>query len=729
MRKNLLFILLGVLSGIGIFIVDRGLGFYIFVLSLILSLIFYCYKKTLIFLSIGLMFGFFYSYYLFNSYELLEKDNRNLELTIVEKKQKEEFFTYTVLAKDIEDGVKEKSVFTDESDFNIGDKLFVKAKINLPKTNTNPYLFSYRKYLLSENVKSSLDIKKIYGFNISHSFLLSIKNKFYNYIHEIFDSNMNKESANFVTSVILGESLIDSDEIRDLGLSHILAVSGLHIDILVSFILLIFTYLNVNYSYGFLTALGLCFLYGYLISFPYSVIRVLIMTLIKYLAFVLRKPEDKKKSLLIAGLAILLINPFAVLSPGYILTFSAATGIYLIYPKIKHFGSNSFIKKQVIFSIAIQIAIFPFIIYYYGKINLMSLFANLIVVPIFELSMYIIFGLIVLFPLLGKILKFVFWILDFLIGQILEVTKFLAYFSIFSFEFKKESIVLSIFFFVFVLVLIYGSKKNKIMNKLYFGISIIIIGFLAIEPIFISKPSFSMVDIGQGDAFILKDGKDIYLFDVGGPKFDSYDSGEKILVPLLKSMGVREIKAIFISHLDKDHAGNLEIVNRNFKVKNVISTPLNSKELAAYNFLPMSVGDKIRLKNGYIEAVFDGVDGENKNNNSLGLLIDIKGNKVLTLGDLESNFEDKLNVRADILKISHHGSKTSTSKKFVEKIDPNVTLISAGRNNTYGHPSKEVLENISNTKIYNTQENGFVEIRFLENGSYQIEPYLKGDFF
>src|SRR5699024_2601230 len=136
----------------------------------------------------------------------------------------------------------------------------------------------------------------------------------------------------FVTSVILGESLIDSDEIRDLGLSHILAVSGLHIDILVSFILLIFTYLNVNYRYGFLTALGLCFLYGYLISFPYSVIRVLIMTLIKYLAFVLRKPEDKKKSLLIAGLAILLINPFAVLSPGYILTFAAATGIYLIYP-------------------------------------------------------------------------------------------------------------------------------------------------------------------------------------------------------------------------------------------------------------------------------------------------------------------------------------------------------------------------------------------------------------
>src|SRR5699024_8893244 len=129
-----------------------------------------------------------------------------------------------------------------------------------------------------------------------------IKNKFYNYIHEIFDSNMDKDSANFVTSVILGESLIDSDEIRDLGLSHILAVSGLHIDILVSFILLIFTYLNVNYRYGFLTALGLCFLYGYLISFPYSVIRVLIMTLIKYLAFVLRKPEDKKKSLLIAGL-------------------------------------------------------------------------------------------------------------------------------------------------------------------------------------------------------------------------------------------------------------------------------------------------------------------------------------------------------------------------------------------------------------------------------------------
>lgn len=452
------------------------------------------------------------------------------------------------------------------------------------------------------------------------------------------------------------------------------------------------------------------------------------MTSIGYLSYILKKPEDKKKSLLLASLFILLINPFAILSAGYILTFAAGIGIYIIYPNLKYLERDSFIIKQAIFALSIQLSIFPFLVYYYGKINLISIFANLIVVPIFELSMYFIFGLILLYPLMGTLLGPIFKILDILIRQVLGASRFLAYFKFFTIEFKKESILLSIFLLGLILVLLSGRKKNILVSKLYLGLSIIIVGFLTFEPMIFDQPAFYMVDIGQGDAFILKDGRDVYLFDLGGPSFKSYNSGEKILLPLLKSMGVKDIKAVFISHMDKDHAGNLEVINENFKVKNVISTALNEDELSSYNFTPMAKGDRVKLKNGYIEAVFDGVDGDNKNNKSLGLLINIKGNKILRLGDLESAYEDQLKVKADILKLSHHGSRTSTSKTFIEDVNPQVTLISAGRNNTYGHPHKEVLENIKASKVYNTQEDGFVEIKFLED-SYRVEPYLKGDFF
>ena len=240
------------------------------------------------------------------------------------------------------------------------------------------------------------------------------------------------------------------------------------------------------------------------------------------------------------------------------------------------------------------------------------------------------------------------------------------------------------------------------------------------------ETSFSMIDIGQGDTFLINDRGDYYLIDVGGPKFDNYDSGEKILVPYLKSIGVRDIKAVFISHEDRDHSGNMEILNKNFNIKNVITSQNNIGSLAKYQPKIIKKNDKIKLKNGYIACVFDGTKGE-ENAESMGLLININGTKILTLGDLPKEYEDTLDIKADILKVSHHGSKTSTSKEFVGKVSPKAALISAGRNNRYSHPTTEVLENLDGIKIYNTQTDGMVKIYF--DKDVRIEKYLKGGFF
>lgn len=111
----------------------------------------------------------------------------------------------------------------------------------------------------------------------------------------------------------------------------------------------------------------------------------------------------------------------------------------------------------------------------------------------------------------------------------------------------------------------------------------------------------------------------------------------------------------------------------------------------------------------------------------MGYIIEIKGIKILTLGDLPSEYEDDLNIKADVLKVSHHGSRTSTSRSFVEKVDPQIALISAGRNNKYGHPTREVLENLDGVKIYNSQINGMVKINFKKQVS--VESYEKGGYF
>ena len=241
-----------------------------------------------------------------------------------------------------------------------------------------------------------------------------------------------------------------------------------------------------------------------------------------------------------------------------------------------------------------------------------------------------------------------------------------------------------------------------------------------------NKVSYQMIDIGQGDSFLISDRGDYYLIDVGGPNYKTYNSGEKVLVPYLKSLGIKNIKGIFISHEDNDHMGNLDLVCENFKVDNIYSNKLNVERLKKYKPVFLNKNDKINLSSGYIECIYEGSDGE-ENANSLGLLINIKGVRILSLGDLPSEYEREIDNKADILKLSHHGSKTSSDREFIEKIDPQIVLISAGRNNKYGHPNEEVLKNVSDRLVYNTQDDGLVKIDFTKN--LRINTYLKGGYF
>lgn len=725
MRKKIFIALIGLLVGIGLFISFETINpIYIISISAVMTLILLFIDKKLIVFPIALAVGFSLSFYKLDSYRLIDNSDEKLEITITEKRKVDDSYRYFVKVRGA--NISEKSVIFTEEDFPIGQKYLIDGEIALANKNTNPNLFNYRNYLISKGIGSNIKIKRIYKEGRSSSILLNLRNKFYNYIHSIFENNLNKNSANFVISVVLGENLIQNEDIKDLGLAHILAVSGLHIDLLIGFILYVFSKINLNYRYGYISALTLAFLYGSLIGFPYSIVRVLIINLIGFLAFLYQYPEDKIKSLLIAALVILLYNPFAVLNAGFVLSFVATSGVYLIYPKLRKYHNKDLLADNIGFTAAIQATLLPFTAYYYGKINFISILANFLIVPVFTLAMYIIFAIIISYPILSFIMPPFFVIINYLLESMLNLTLILNSFKFLNIEFIHQSILISIYLYFLILVSIYIEKSNKKLIKNFYIVNIVVVmlslGYEKLNP----ETSFSMIDIGQGDSFLIKDRGDYYLIDVGGPKFDNYDSGEKILVPYLKSIGVRDIKAVFISHEDRDHSGNMEILNKNFNIKNVITSQNNIGSLAKYQLKIIKKNDKIKLKNGYIACVFEGTNGE-ENAESMGLLINIEGIKILTLGDLPKEYEDTLDIKADILKVSHHGSKTSTSKEFVRKVSPKAALISAGRNNRYGHPTKEVLENLDGIKIYNTQTDGMVKIYF--DKDVRIEKYLKGGFF
>lgn len=725
MRKKILLVLIGFILGIGIFINFENLNpLYVLLAGGVSCLIFYLFDKKYALLPIALIFGFSISLMNFEQFKLKEAHPKQIEISILEKRGLKEGYRYFVRA--VADGIDEKSVVFAEEDYEIGDMLLISGEVSLPNRNTNPNLFNYRNYLISKGIASTIKFDHVYKKANSSSKLLALRRSFYNYIHDLFGLNLRPQSADFVISVVLGENLIDNDEIKDLGLAHILAVSGLHMDLLFAFVLFIFRKINLNYKLGYSISLGLCLIYGYVIGFPFSVIRVLIIYAISFLAFLLEEPEDKIKSMLVAAFLILLFNPFAILNAGFVLSFVATSGVYLVWPKFKDYLREGLISESIGFTGAIQAALLPFTAYYYGKINLISILANFIIVPIFTIAMYLIFGLIFLYPIFKILLRPVFLILDYLVYSLINMTSLLAKISFLSFYFAHPSIFIVIYLYVLILVCLYIKKENKSLVKRLYGLSLVILiaslGYDFLTP----ELSFSMIDIGQGDAFLLNDGGDYYLFDVGGPKYKDYDSGERILLPYLKSLGVKNINGVFISHGDSDHAGNMDLLNENFNVENVITSPYNLADLRAFDPEEMRLNDRIKLKNGSVTCVFEGIEAT-ENSKSLGLLIEINGIKILTLGDLEMEFEDKLDIAADILKVSHHGSRSSTSRSFVEKVNPKIALISAGRNNTYGHPSREVIDNLDGVKIYNSKESGMVKIYFEDK--LRIESYLKGGYF
>lgn len=721
MRKKILLFLLGLLLGLMIFINYENLNIlYIFIGSFLLSILSLYKKNNLIYMAIGIFLLFSLSSIKLKSQMVNIEDEGKFNFTVLEKRKEDHGFRYFLRA---ENGKNEGKVLAFmEDDLAIGESFVGYGKVNLPSTNTNPNLFSYRKYLASKRIFKEIKIEKIDQRRRTRNFLLDMRNFFYNYIHKIFDNNLSRRSADFVVSVILGENLIENDSIRDLGLSHILAVSGLHMDMLFFFILILFGRFNYRYAYGL--GLFLALIYGYLIGFPFSVIRVLGLNMISFLAFLYNKPMDKIKALLIIGSGILLINPFAGLNTGFILTFAASFAVYLVYPKIKNHFSKSYIGESLAFTSSIQLALFPFMIYYYGSFNLVSILANFLILPVFSLSMYIIFIIIFAYPLLGSFLKLLFIGLNFLVESILNMTEFLNKIKFLALDFRKPHILLAFYGFILIIIMLNLGKNRAKAHANIILLSIMVMIFSIGKDR--GEISYQMIDIGQGDAFLLNDKGSYYMIDVGGPKYKTYDSGEKILIPYLKSLGIREIEGIFISHEDKDHMGNLDLVWDNFQVNNIYTNKLNEDSLRKYKPHILKKGDRIKLKSGYIRVIDEGYDHD-ENSNSLGLVLDIRGVRIMTLGDLPSEFEKNIKDTAHILKLSHHGSKTSTRRDFVEQVNPKVVLISAGRNNVYGHPHREVLDNVYDRKIYNSQTDGMVEMRF--NKDFEIERFLKGGYF
>lgn len=586
--------------------------------------------------------------------------------------------------------------------------------------------FDYEKNNKSQGIYLMGKIKN-YELISEASGLYKFTNIFIDRAKYFFNKNLNDRNARLLDSLILGDkSLVDSverDRFNSLGISHVLAVSGLHIGVIAFLLETIFKKIIKSKKITDFCVTVILFLYIMAIGFPISAVRAFLFFFLYKGNMYLQRDLEIKEIFFLSLSIILFINPMAIYSISLLLSYGAIFGIVFVYPCLSSkFASSGFIAKSFLVTSSVLISVFPLINYYFSGFSLFVFLANLIIVPIYSIiiSLAFVMGLGIFPGIIGKILNI---LMNASYGlESLLISKGSIFLSLKAFKFDY------IFLYYLLLILIINRDKfdeiirlNLKIVEIYSFFTFIVLGF----GIFIDLNTFeiSQLYVDQGDGAIISYAGKSYLIDTGGARYEN-KIAEKYLFPSLNSRGISNIDGIFISHFDEDHAGNLEKILKNYRVKNVFINHLPENEeilenIKAYsNLVLLEKGDKLKLfKDTSVEVLLDNKDKEDENNKSMVLLLNHKGFKALFPGDISAETEKEINTKVDLLKVAHHGSKTSTSDEFLKNIQARFAVISAAYNNSYGHPHKESLENLENHGIiyYVTSRDGEVDFKILKD--------------
>lgn len=673
-------------------------------------------KKFLIFpLIIFLVFLNFS----FRDYKLKDFSGEVIGKVVYAKENK------SILRTDTINGKKYRTKILFYEKLDRGANYKIKGNYNSPLPAMNYGNFDFEKNYKSQGIYSLgkiESIKKVYDANSFYRF----SNFFIDRSKNIYDKNLNKRNSNLLKGVVLADkSFLEDEDIENfdtLGINHILAVSGLHIGVLAVFLNFIFLKITKNKKLTDIFVMAIILFYIVSIGLPISAIRAFLFYILYKANFYMRIDFTPKKVFFASLGIILFINPMAIYSISLIMSYTAIFGIIFIFPAlISKLSSKSIFTKSIVCTASVLISLFLILNYYFYGVSILVFIANLLIVPIY--FVIISFGFVMgfgIFPSAGKFLNI-----------LMDATYGIE--SIFS---SRGSIFLSLKFFkleyvfIYYLVLIAILNRNKLKeiirpNLKVIEIYLIFVFFVAVLGVLKDYNTYNErhIYVDQGDCTIISIRGKNYLVDTGGARFEN-KIAEKYLFSALNNAGISRIDGVFISHFDEDHCGNLSKLLKNYEIDNIFINHLpKDREILrdASKFskiIMLEKGDKVKIcEDTYAEILSDNENRNNENDNSMVVLLSHKGFKTLYTGDISKDIEEKINTRVDLLKVSHHGSKTSTSEKFLENTSPRYAVISAGAHNSYGHPHKETLDKLKKHDIiyYVTSRDGEIDFKIYKS--------------
>ena len=600
--------------------------------------------------------------------------------------------------------------------------LSIKGNLEKPSNNTIPYMFNYKKYLYNNKIYYLLNIESFNIEKTTNNIFYKIKNLAFNHANKF-------KSKEYIYAFVLGStSYIDNDVLstyRENGISHLFALSGLHVSIFSAFLIFILKKLKVPELTRYILVFIFLLLFSFITNFSPSILRATLLFFFLGINKVFYLNIRTINILYLVYILLTLINPFIIYNVSFILSFTAA--FYLILSNDLTKSNNYFIGLLKI-SLISTLGTLPISIYYFGSINLIGFILNLIFVPYVS---FIVFP----FTLITFIVPKLYFILNILTSILESISMFTNKLKLIVY-FPKVSIYFIIVYSILFILFIKTKKKKHIIFL------IIITIFIKIKPYLNSDILVYYIDVGQGDSILLSspNRKENILIDTGGKiSYEKEKWKERKnknisdnIITFLRKLGINKLDYLIVTHGDYDHMGEAINLVNNFKVEKVIFNcgefndlekklikVLNKKKIEYYSCIK-----ELSINNNKVYFL-NTKEYENENDNSSVIYTKLNGYKFIFMGDAgvekEKDILDKYNLsNIDILKVGHHGSKTSTSKKFIDEIKPKYSIISVGKNNRYGHPNKEVLDTLNDSKIYRTDQDGSIMFK-IKKDKLQIE--------
>lgn len=656
----------------------------------------------------------------------------------------------------------------------LGNRIKVEGTLRLLEEPTNPGEFNQKLYYRSEKIyyRMTGDGVRIEdsSFDRLGQGLYELKERLGN----VYDSFLDERDSGFIKAMILGDKSDMESERKTLfqknGIAHILAISGMHLSILSAVLLWIFKRAGCYRQTGCVLSLIVILGYAVMSGEGISTMRTFLMMGMTVLSVLTGRSYDMTTSASLSAMILLFASPLRLTQPSFLLSYSAIFGIAVLYTEyteqtgackdskkkikrrgpekkgwkigrissydLKCFVSGIFLKagNSLIFSFFVQIAILPVMLCFYYEIFPMTIILNFLVIPLLPFLFVCGFlgGFLGFFcPFAAKAVLYPVHI----IFSIYEGGCRLFMDAPWLYLITGKPGILQILFYLLVISLFLFLShliKKKITAVFLVFILVLFIPFSG------DNPWITFLDVGQGDGIVMGCGRrEICVVDGGSSSVKGV--GQYKILPFLKYKGIKQVDYWFVSHGDEDHySGLMELINKqgleHIRIKTLVLPELSFEDEAIKELCRTAIlngtdvfyirpGQSIRGKYE-LRCIHPDSGYSTGDRNSSSMVLYWKYGKVsgILTGDLDMEGEEYLLKKGDIidvdfLKAGHHGSKGSTGKEFLDMAAPELTVISCGKKNRYGHPHKELIERLreSGSMIFMTWE-GAVTIE--SNGRY-----------